>query len=172
VGQSEVVRVNLEAHAGTAPTHRGRARRACPQEWIEDGIADEAEHPNEAFRQFQWIGSRMILRGRACHVTPNLLEPFLVILRRDNTENPGGNRRAPVPAVLPLHEDELDVILDDRVRLIGLAEEGAAVLHLIDGVCDLVPDDRSEVVEPDLPAVFLDRRVQRHDRVSALVLAA
>jgi hypothetical protein len=52
-----------------------------------------------------------------------------------------------VPPRLALHQDELDVVLDDGVRLVRFAKELDSVLHLIVGIRDLVPDDGIEVVE-------------------------
>jgi len=79
-----------------------------------------------------------------------------VVLGGDDAEDSCRDGRAPVPTVFAFHQYELDVVLDYRVWLIRLAEKRAAVLHLIGGVRDLVPDDRSEVVEANLPAVLLD----------------
>ena len=79
--------------------------------------------------------------------------------------------RAAVSARLALHQNELDVVLDDGVRLVGLAEKAAAAGNLVVRVGDFVPDDRREVVESDRLAMVLDRRMQRDDRVPAVVVS-
>src|SRR5689334_19056687 len=73
--------------------------------------------------------------------------------------------------MLPLHEDELDVVLHNRVRLEWLAEEASSVFHLVDGIRDLVPDDRCDVLEPDHAAMLLNRSMQRDNRVPAVILS-
>jgi len=89
----------------------------------------------------------------------------------DHAQHAGGNGGLAVAARLALHEDELDVVLDDRVRLVGLAQKTGAVLHLIGRVGDLVPDDRGQIVEADLAAALLDRGMERDHGMPALVLA-
>lgn len=95
-----------------------------------------------------------------------------MVLSRDDAKDPRGERWAPVAAGLALHEDELDVVLDDRVGLVGLPKEATTVIHLVDRVRDLVPDDRGEVVEAQPSAVLLNRGVERDDHVPATVLSA
>ena len=51
---------------------------------------------------------------------------------------------------LSLHKNELDVVLDNRVRLVRLAEKRGAVANLIIRIGDLVPDDGIEIVETEL----------------------
>ncbi len=98
-------------------------------------------------------------------------EPFEALLRHE-AEDSGGQVRLAVAASLALHQDELNVVLDDGVGLIGLAQEAAgSPIDLVRGVRDLVPDDRRQVVESQTPATFLDRRVQRDDGVTPVVLA-
>ena len=84
-----------------------------------------------------------------------------------------GDRRTSITAGLPLHQDEFDIVLDHGVWFVRLAEEARAVpLHLVDGIGDLMPDDRSQVVVADLATMSLNRRVQRDDGVATFVLAA
>ena len=110
--------------------------------------------------------------GRARQVGPDLPEPGLIVVGADDAEQPLAGGRAAVPARLALHEDELDVVLDDGVRLVGLAEKPAAAGNFVVRVGDLVPDDRREVVEADRLAMVLDRRMQRDDRVPAVVASS
>ena len=74
-------------------------------------------------------------------------------------------------AGLSEHQDVLDVILDDRIGLVRLAEKGRAVVNLEGGVGDLVPDDCREVVEPQLVAPVGNRRMERNDLMLTVGLA-
>ncbi len=67
----------------------------------------------------------------------------------------------------PLHQDEFYVILDYRVRLVGLTEKLAAVISFETRVRYLVPDDRVEVVKTDFPTRDADIRVEGHDDMSS-----
>ena len=99
----------------------------------------------------------MVPGGGPCDTCPDLLKPNLVSVRGYHTQHPCRNTRAAVSAGLPLHKDEFDVIFDYSIGLVGLAKKSAAItLGLINGVGYLVPDNRSEVAEPDPPAMFLD----------------
>ena len=62
VDELEVMRIDFEADAGASPPHRSETCRTGSEERIEHRVADEAEHANEAFGQFQREGSRMMLR--------------------------------------------------------------------------------------------------------------
>ena len=78
-----------------------------------------------------------------------------MVLRRDHAEYPGGRVGLAVAARFPLHEDELDVILDHRVGLERLPQETRGPGHFVNGVGNLVPDDGCQVVEADFSAVLL-----------------
>ena len=55
---------------------------------------------------------------------------------------------------------ELHIVLDDGIGLVRLAEKPAgSVLDFMNGVRNLVPDDRRQVVEPHGTAALLDRSV-------------
>jgi hypothetical protein len=86
----------------------------------------------------------MISRRSPRDPRPDLLKPYLVTVSGDHTEYARRDARAAVPAGLALHQNELNVVLNDRIRLIGLTEETAAItLGLINGVCNLAPDNGS-----------------------------
>src|SRR6267143_795112 len=123
--------------------------------------------------ELQRVRGRVFLGGSARYASPDLLEPSLVLVAGNDAENAGRHARAAVPARLALHEDELDIVLDDCFGFVRLAQEPPAIAGgLVDGIGDLVPDDRREVVESQSPAVLLDRRMQGHDQVLAFVLPA
>ena len=93
----------------------------------------------------------------SCYPRPDLLKPHLVAVGGNHAEHTRRDARAAVSAGLPLHQDELDVVLYNSVRLIGLPKETTAIaLRLIYGVRNLVPDNGSEVAEPDPPAMLLN----------------
>jgi len=88
---------------------------------------------------------------------PDLLKPHLVAVGGDYAKHTRSDARTAVSPGLPLHEDELDVVLHDGVRLIRLPKETTTIaLRLIYGVRNLVPDNGSEVAEPDPPAMLLN----------------
>ena len=79
--------------------------------------------------------------------------------------------RLPITARLALHQDELDIVLDDGIRLVGLAKKARrSVLDLIHRIGNLVPNDRRQIIETDLPAMLLNRRMERHHRMPTVVL--
>src|SRR5947208_14660224 len=91
-------------------------------------------------------------------------------LRRDKAEQPRSQVGAAIATWLAKHEDVFDVVLDDRVWLVGLTEKTATVAFGLENrVCDLVPDDWSKSVKADSAAMLGDGGMQRHDRVAALV---
>jgi hypothetical protein len=92
-----------------------------------------------------------------------------VVVRRNNTQHPGCLGWRAVTSRLLLHQDVLDVVLDDSIWLIWLAEESSSGLHFVLRVGDLVPDYGSEVYETDPSAALLDACVQRNHRVVAVV---
>ena len=132
-------------------THCREHRRSGAEEWVQNGIPHEAEHANQPLGELERIGRRMIACGGPGEAGPDLLEPFLMIGVANDAENPRGYRRAAIAAGLSLHEDEFDVVLDDGIRLVGLAEELSRHFRgLVDRVGNLVPDDRGKIVESKL----------------------
>ena len=99
---------------------------------------------------------------------PDLVEPFIIGLFRDNAQASLFWSRFPVAAWLALHQYVFDVVLDDGIGFVGLPKELRTVLDLVIRVGDLVPDDRSEVIETDVTALDADVRMQWHDEVSAM----
>src|SRR6516165_7169748 len=113
----------------------------------------------------------MLARRGAGEPRPNLLEPRFVVLNGEQAEHLRREVGRAITARLSLHQDELDVVLDDRVRLVRLPEErGSVALGLQPRVGDLVPDDGCQVVITHETAVFLDRGMERDDSVPATVL--
>src|SRR5439155_673389 len=71
-----------------------------------------------------------------------------------------------VRARLPQHEDELDVILHNTVWLVGFAEDRGTRVGLVLGICDLVPNYRREIVEPDFSAPDSNVGMQGKDHMA------
>ena len=64
--------------------------------------------------------------GRSTGETrPDLLTPLFVVLFGDGAENWRRDLGRSVSARLALHQDKLDVVLNDRVRFVWLPEEAA-----------------------------------------------
>src|SRR5712671_1391786 len=103
---------------------------------------------------------------------PDLLKPFLVILRRDDAQDPRTILRCPIATRFSLHQNKLNVIFYDRVRLVRFSKKTSPVFDLVRGVGNFVPDDWRQVIEADLSAMLLNRGVKWHDRVTPFVLAA
>ncbi len=108
---------------------------------------------------------------RPCHSIPNLLKPFLIILRRDHAQNSCAILGSSVAAWLPLHQNELDVVLDDCIRLVGLSEEAPAVLYFVRCIGNFVPDDWRQIIEANPPAMFLNSGMEGNDGMSSFILA-
>jgi hypothetical protein len=94
-----------------------------------------------------------------------------MVLGADDAEQTLASRRAAVSTGLALHQNKLDIVLDYGIRLVGFAEKSAPAGNLVVRIGDLVPDDRREVVEADLLAVVLNRRVKRDDSMPAVVFS-
>src|SRR5437867_4688561 len=90
--------------------------------------------------------------GRGAGDVPALLKPRIKVFLADTAFLALAVGRLPVAAGFALHEDEFHVVLDDRVWLVGFAEELAGLVGLEDGIGNLVPDDRVQVVEAQPPA--------------------
>src|SRR6266849_7392007 len=115
----------------------------------------------------------MMASRRPGEAGPDLLEPFPVAVFGDHAEDARGQVSSAVASWFPLHEDEFYVIFDDRIRFVWFSQKaGAVALDFVLRVSDLVPDDRRQVVKTYRPAMFLNRRVQRHDRVSPVIFPA
>src|SRR5258708_31112619 len=107
----------------------------------------------------------MFSSGCAGDTSPYLLKPRLVVLVGDHAEHASGQGWRAIAARLPLHQNEFDVVLDDRIGFVRLAEKTAAIsICLIHCICDFVPDDRREIGEAQATAVLLDRSGPRNHR--------
>ena len=82
-------------------------------------------------------------------------------LLRNDTHDARCQGGAPVPAGLALHQNIVHVVLDDRIGFVRLAKEAGPVLDFIRGVGNLAPEDALEIVKAELPAMLLDRSVER-----------
>src|SRR6266487_1229217 len=100
---------------------------------------------------------------------PNLLKPVgkATFLNHAQLALPFG--WFPIPTRLPLHENELDIVLYYRVRFIGLAQEPRSVIDFKARVSDLIPNDRGEVVEPMLSAMHDDVGVERNYNMTSVL---
>src|SRR5271170_2518654 len=111
----------------------------------------------------------MFFRRSPAQAFPNLLEPLLVLFGWDHTQNSGGSRRGSIASRFSLHQDEFNVVLYHRVRFERFAQKARAVFNLVRGICDLVPDNRRQVVKPQTSTVLLDGGMQRNNRMSPVV---
>src|SRR5947208_2575086 len=102
----------------------------------------------------------MLARRRSTQ-SPDLLKPFAMSALWNHRQQTCRKRRTSITARLTLEEDVFHIVLDDRIRLVRLPQETGAVLYFQLRVCDFVPDDRSQIVETESPAMFLDARMQR-----------
>src|SRR3989338_7368722 len=101
--------------------------------WVKNGVAPKGKHSHKPGRELEGIRSRM-LTGRGSGDVPKLLEPNLVILLLNHGESALLKCWLPIAAGFTLHEDKLDVVFDDSVRFVWLAEKLRTVLDLVVGV--------------------------------------
>src|SRR5579883_460602 len=113
----------------------------------------------------------MMLRRGSRYSRPYLLEPSLVILGRDQAQYFRRHIRRPVSTGLPLHQDELDVVLDYCIWLVWLSQKARASFHLINGIRNLVPDDWRKIVKSHDSALLLNGSMQGYNRMPSIVLA-
>jgi len=120
-GVLEVLLIHLHPDTVPAAARGGEGRRPGAEERVEDGVPDEGEHADEPGRQLQRERRGMVSRGGAGEAGPNLLKPGLVVRFGDDAKDAGGEVRRAVPPRLPLHQEKLNVILDESVlyRTIG-----------------------------------------------------
>ena len=111
---------NLNPDAIPAQDSCGCAGRASSHEWIKDCIFYEREHTTESFGELPGIGCR-VSRGRCTTECPYLLEILAMQVLGDNGHYSSSEGRLPITSWLSLEQDELDVVLDDRVRLVRLS---------------------------------------------------
>ncbi len=96
-----------------------------------------------------------------------------MLLSGDHAQDPCGQRRAAIPPWFSFHQNEFDVVLDDAIRFIGRSQKASPIpASLIHRIRYLVPDDRRQIVESQPPAPLLNRCMQRHDEMFALVFAS
>lgn len=102
----------------------------------------------------------MLASRCACNTGPDLREPSFMVFIRNDAQKPRRITRTSIPTRLSLHEYEFDIILDNGIGLIRLAQKSRApILDLVNDIGDLVPDDRSKIVVSNFAAVFLNGSV-------------
>src|SRR5262249_50751195 len=153
-----------------ASVNRGEGGGTRPQERIKDYITDEGEHPNETVGNLlrEWCG--MIAEAGPAHIVPYRLEPLEVFRFADAALLLHRRGGAPIAALagesrLAKHKDHLDVVLDDPVWQVGLAQESRATRCFHPNIGVLEPDNWSQVVETKSARADLNVRVQWHDEV-------
>ena len=164
-----VRRLDLDPDGVSAAAGGSQEGRPCAHEGIKDGIASEGKHPYETIRQLLRKRRWMAPCGFSREALPYLLEPLMVLLLCKPGRFPLLAGRLAVPARLPQHQDELDVVLDDGIGLVGLPQEAGPVPGLMACIRDLVPEDRRQVVEADLPRPHDDVGVHWHHRMPAML---
>ena len=97
------------------------------------------------------------MTGRGPRYTgPDLLEPLLMVFCGDQAKDARRNVGRAIPSGFALHEYKFNIVFDNRIRFIGLAQETRAILDFIGGIRNLMPDNRSQIVESQLAAVLLN----------------
>ena len=101
--------------------------------------------------------------GSPPHVCPNGSLPQAHLIPCEHGQRLLDHRSGAVLATLPEKQNVLDVVLDDRARLVRLTVESRAVAFgLHHTVGDLVPENRREAVQANPPRPHLDIGVQGH----------
>src|SRR5258707_15721075 len=80
-----IVTIYFESNAVSSPLCGGNSGRASTHKRIENGVTNKTEHANEPFGEFEWIRCGMLFCRGPCDSAPDLLKPFLVVLRRNYT---------------------------------------------------------------------------------------
>src|ERR1700722_15285039 len=93
-----------------------------------------------------------------------------MILRGNHTQNLCGRVGRSVPTRLPFHQDEFDVVLNPRIRLVGFSKKTRrTILNLVRGIRNLVPNDGGQVIKSQLAAMLLNRGMERNHGVPATI---
>jgi hypothetical protein len=93
-----------------------------------------------------------MLLGRGTGDIPYLLKPAVKVFFADSAFFSLLNRGFSVASGFALHQDKLNIVLDDGIRFVWLSKEFGTVFNLIGSVGDFVPNDGVKVVEADTPA--------------------
>ena len=169
-GHAAVFWIDLDPNAVSSGPQCRDHRRARSAEGVQNGVLGEGEHADKTCGQFQRERSG-VLFGRCSRYVPDLLKPAVEGVLFDPARVALLIGRFPVAARLSLHQDELHVVLDDGVWLVGLSQELRSVFDLVGSVGDLVPDDGVQVVEADPSADDADVGVQGKHEVASEIAA-
>src|SRR5271157_2647682 len=112
-----------------------------------------------------------MLACRSAIDRPYLLEPRLMFLFGQSGCGPLFLGRLPIAPRLSEHQDEFDIILENGVGLVRFAEKAGPVFDLVVGVRNLVPKDRTQIVEADLARSYDYIGMQGHDHVTSVLAA-
>jgi len=160
---------DLVSNAGTIRLHC--CQPGCPgaAEWIQDDVAHKGEHADQPESDLLWKQCWMPpVSHLPRHIGPDLPEPPLVILFFDNAQRPLGWSRLSIGPRSTEDQDIFDLVLDDRVRLVGLAQKRSAVpSDLGSRVGNLVPKNRDQVIETNLEALPRDVSVHGNHAVAS-----
>ena len=165
--------VDFVPDAVSTAMKRGDCRCTGTGKRIKHRVADKTEHANQTLGKGFRIRRGMLPCGRSRKPGPYLGKPCFVAFDWNYAQQSSRIGGTAVATWLALHQDELDVVLDYGIRLVGLAEKSAAaIVHLMHDVGNLVPNDRRQIVEADGSTVFLDRGMQRNHGMPSVVFSA
>src|SRR5207245_5676104 len=91
-----------------------------------------------------------VFTARSSVEVPDLAEPLLVIASWNEAHLSLLHGWFPVGSRLSLDQNELDIVLDDRVRLVGFSENGRIGVRFVLGACNLVPEYRCQIIKSGL----------------------
>ena len=110
----------------------------------------------------------MFAGGGTRHI-PELLEPRSEVILTDLAQLTLFRCGAAVPSWFSLHQDKLDVILDDGIRLIGLAQKSTAIRYFVTGIRDLMPYYWIKVIKADFATRDANVGVKWNNYVSSVL---
>ena len=148
-----VLRLNLIADAIPASIQRGESCAPHTREGVEDGITGERKHFDEPFCERHRKRRGMAPPRRfALDVTPRRAHPRLHLIFRQHRERALQRARRAILAAFAQEKNVLDIVLNDRARLIGLSVETSAIpFRLGHAVGDFVPKNRGQAIQADFP---------------------
>src|SRR5207249_3351136 len=92
-----------------------------------------------------------------------------VILLSDETQHAHCIGWLAIRPRLPLHQNELDVILNDGIGFVRLSQKRGSIVNFKDSIRNLVPNDRCEIVKAKPAAMLLNGGVKRDNLVCAVL---
>ena len=123
---------DFETDAVSVGLDRGQGGAGGAEEGVEDHVLNVGGHADEPSGESDWVGCRVsVAAAGTWDVIPDLTHGGVVIIGGEHAASALEWCGLAVGAGLFEPEDVLDIVLDDAIGLVGLAESGAGMAFAI-----------------------------------------